>query len=75
MNEPRKSARATCGGLNAGDLPVESRAEGTGKRASPLQSRPTVANHTNPQLTSASSGTSSHRGFSPDNLDGNPHQR
>ena len=31
MNEPRKSARVTSGGLNAGDLPVESRAEGAGK--------------------------------------------
>ncbi len=31
MNNPRKSREATPGGLNAGDLPVESRVEGTGK--------------------------------------------
>ena len=30
MNEPSKSARVTRGGLNAGDLPVETVAEGTG---------------------------------------------
>ncbi len=42
MYEPRKSARVTCGGLNAGDLPVESRAQGTGTRERPLVDRANV---------------------------------
>ncbi len=39
MYEPRKSARVTCGGLNAGDL---SAAEGTGTRERPLVDRANV---------------------------------